>query len=216
MKTKIEETRNTLTKRRKQNKLKGKEYEQIDENKHMGGTSFVVNKDTDRLLKWKTLLHMRYYQHLGERKNIHVEYKKITDIEKRDIEERYNISNSDAQKITLTITIYHNTGRILIQGNNKKEWVSNEFIILKSIVDRAEIIEDIEECYINVYNLDNDDIKEKEEDINEMADELVGVVLKKIIEEYIPRSKIKKKDITPNDKMNKKRKRVSLEEMLVN
>ena len=133
MRNKEEDIRRTYTKRKKKLKKNEIVYEQMSNKSHLGGASFVVNNDSGRLFKWKKLLYTRYYLHLGKRKDINVNYKCTKDNENNDIEERYRISTAGkSEKMSLSITIYHNTGRILIQGTNKKEWINNEFEKLKN------------------------------------------------------------------------------------
>ena len=144
MRSKVKENRKTCTKRKMKSKNTKIEYEQMSQNSHFGGSSFTVNKDTNRLLKWKKLLFTRYYVHLGNRSDIDVNYKSIVDRESNEIEERYKISTTGKEKISLSLTIYHSTGRILIQGNNEKEWIKNEYEKLKKIVDLADTEEEID------------------------------------------------------------------------
>ena len=121
MRTKEEEKRNVHTKRKKQSKKMGQKYEEISKNSHLGGTSFSVNNETNRLYMWKKLLYLRYFIHLGKRNDINVNYKSIINMENTDIEDRYKISTNSKEKLCISITIYHSTGKILIQGNNRKE-----------------------------------------------------------------------------------------------
>ena len=131
MRTIEKEIRKVSTKRKKKSKKLENKYEEISQNSHLGGTSFTVDNETNRLTKWKKLLYTRYYLHLGKRNDINVQYKYITDSENNDIEERYKIVTTGKEKLSLSITIYYSTGRILIQGTNKKEWVNNEYEKLK-------------------------------------------------------------------------------------
>ena len=147
MREKEVETRKLCTKRKKKRKDVDAKFEQMSQNSHLGGTSFTVDSATDRLIKWKRLFYTRYYLHLGIRDDISVRYKSIIDSEGNDIEERYRIATRGKDKLSLSITIYYNTDRILIQGNNKKEWISNEFDKLKSIIDNAVTENDIVKSY---------------------------------------------------------------------
>ena len=94
MRTKEEEIRETSTKRKRKSKKMENEYETMCQNSSLGGASFTVNYETNRLSKWKKLLYTRYYLHLGKRNNINVSYKSVVDRENTDIEERYKISTT--------------------------------------------------------------------------------------------------------------------------
>ena len=128
-------------------------YEQISQNSHLGGTSFTVNNETNRLYMWKKLLYLRYYIHLGKRDDINVKYNSIINMESTDIEDRYKISTNEKEKLSISITVYHSTGKILIQGVNRKEWVKNEFEKLKMVLDSAKEENELAEHYIRVYEI---------------------------------------------------------------
>ena len=162
----------------------GNKYETLLQNSHMGGSSFIV--EDSRMLKWKKLMHIRYFVHLGKREDISVNYKVATDNEGVVIEERYKVPTTGKDKISLSITIYSNTGRVLIQGNNKKEWINNEFEKLKKIIDKSKI-EDISKQYVKEFELLESDVGEEdvdaEDEICKMATDLVYDVMQCIIDE---------------------------------
>ena len=72
MRLKEEEIRNIDAKRKKQ---KNCNYEEIKKSSHLAGYSFTVNNKTNRLNKWKQLLNIRYFQHLGTKDSFNVIYK---------------------------------------------------------------------------------------------------------------------------------------------
>lgn len=201
MRTKEEEKRNINIKRKKQNKKNNQTYEEISKSNHLGGISFTVNNETDRLLKWKKLFYIRYFMHLGRKDSINVVYKSIKSIDNEDIEERYKINTTGKEKLSLSITLYHNTGRVLIQGNSRKEWVENEFKKMKKIVDMVKSEEEIEIKYIQVYGIvenilnGNDNELDK---IDEISNKLVNDVIDKIVGEV--KAEKKKGVIPPNEK----------------
>ena len=55
MRTKEEDIRKTCTKRKKKIKKTENAYEQMSQNSHLGGASFIVYNETDRMFKWKNL-----------------------------------------------------------------------------------------------------------------------------------------------------------------
>ena len=113
---------------------------------------------------------------MGNRTDIKVHYKSTVDIDNNDIEERYKVSTTGKEKMSLSITVYHSTDRILIQGKNKKEWVNNEYEKLKKVIDLALIEEDIVRHYLDEYKLEEDVlVYEDEDDIKIVADKLVEV-----------------------------------------
>ena len=88
--------------------------------------------------------------------------------------------------MSLSITIYHNTGRILIQGTNKKEWFKNEFEILKTVINLADTKDDISEQYLKVFVLGHEVlIDEAEEEISTVAKKIVNLIMKEIDDEKV-------------------------------
>ena len=175
MREKEVETRKLCTKRKKKRKNEDAKFEQMSQNSHLGGTSFTVDSATDRLHKWKRLFYTRYYLHLGRRDDISVCYKSIIDSEGNDVEERYMIVTKGKDKMSLSITIYYNTERILIQGNNKKEWINNEFNKLKSVIDNAETEKDIVQSYSSVYKIpDTTTLTDEDKEIDIVVEKLVN------------------------------------------
>ena len=149
----------------------------------MAGYSFTVNNKTNRLNKWKQLLNIRYFQHLGTKDSFNVTYKTIRGNEKIVIEERYKINTTGKEKLSLSITIYDNTGRILIQGNSKKQWIENEFDKMKKIIDLGE---DIKINYLKVYNVTEQVLDEAANDndtYEQVVKEFVAEVINKAIDE---------------------------------
>ena len=209
MRTKEEEKRNINAKRKKQNK-RNNQYEVITKSNHLGGISFTVNNETDRLLKWKRLLYIRYFNHLGRKDNINVAYKSIKSLNDEYIEERYKITTTGKQKLSLSITVYHNTGRIFIQGNSRKEWLDNEFKKMKNIIDLVESEAEIETKYLQIYDVEENILNETENDkIEEIANTLVKEVIDKIVveEEKIrkykkPKVKADKKNLVDKNKVD--------------
>ena len=151
--------------------------------------------------------HTRYYLHLGKRKDINVNYKCTKDIENNDIEERYRISTEGkSEKMSLSITIYHNTGRILIQGTNKKEWINNEFEKLKNVINLAGTIDDINEQYLKVFGLGHEVLMEElDEEICIVAKNIVNQIMKEIEIDDEKFDIQKKKLISPIGKNTKRK-----------
>ena len=59
MRTKDEHIRKTCTKRKKKIKKTENAYEPMSQNSHLGGASFMVDNETDRMFKWKKLMYTR-------------------------------------------------------------------------------------------------------------------------------------------------------------
>ena len=210
MRTKEEEKRNISTKRKKQNKKNNQVYEQINKSNHLGGISFTVNNETDRLIKWKKLFYIRYFMHLGSKENINVGYKSIKSSDNDDIEERYKIVTTGKERLSLSITIYHSTGRILIQGNSRKEWLENEFQKMKRIIDNIEAEQDVESEYLKVYGIKDPICDESDNEnfiIDEVVNKLVNDVVNKVVTE--PKGEISNVEISPIGKNNKTKTKLS-------
>ena len=151
-------------------------------------------------------MYTRYYLHLVKRKDINVNYKNIKDNENNDIEERYRVSiTGRSDKMSLSITIYHNTGRILIQGTNKKEWFKNEFEKLKTVINLADTKDDISEQYLKVFGLGHEVlIDEVEEEIFTIAKNIVNQIMKEIDDEKVDKENKSTSPIGKNVKTKRK------------
>ena len=211
MRSKLVETKKCSSSRRKIKSKKNVDYETIKFNSHLGGMNFMVDDEmgNDRLMKWKRLFYIRYYLHLGNKSNINIAYTSYINEEGKDIEEKYKI---EADDISVSISIYHNKNRILIQGPNKKEWIRNEFERLRTIIDSSITPEDIEEKYRESFKLDEndinyatDDVENDENEIDSIADAMVKEVLDKIKKDYEDnkKRKQKRKSIKPRNNENK-------------
>ena len=85
MRTKDHEIRKSCNRRKKLKKMENK-YETLMQNSPIGGSSFIV--EDGRMPKWRKLMHIRYFVHLGKRDDISVNYKVATDHEGVVIAER--------------------------------------------------------------------------------------------------------------------------------
>ena len=135
---------------KRKNKKKNIIYEELAINNSLKCSSFTVNEN--RLILWKDVLYMRYIEYLGKEKYMDIYYKEIVDKNNNDLEGRYSIKELKTKK-TLTITIYYTTGKILIQGTNKKYWIQNEFNKLKEVINMTESNKEMEENYKNVFEI---------------------------------------------------------------
>ena len=74
------------------------------------------------------MLYIRYYTQIGQFEDAVVKYIHKRDIDDVILEEKYVICSKEikASKKQLVITLYLTTGRILIQGGKKNEWIKRE------------------------------------------------------------------------------------------
>ena len=122
--------------------------------------------------EWYELLNIRYYEHLH--KSYHISWSNITDKSgtvsletqikvaelprKNNVNTDNNMFNEIIQSSNLThytITLYHTTSTLLIQGSQRTVWVEKEFPILKAVLNhhRNHGTNNINEAYNHILEI---------------------------------------------------------------